>query len=471
MRSLFLKIFLWFWLAMALLALALFAVTMTIQAEPIISPQRWEITDALDIHSREAVAHFERGGQRALVDYLRSMEGKAHIRTYLFNKNGREVSGRTVPPGAADLAARVAQSREAQFQITRTHILGAHYARGPQGNRYVLLAAMPRTLLAAMRVQPETRFLRLLAILLIGGIFCYGLARYLTAPVVQLRTATRRFAGGDLTARVGPAMGKRRDELADLGRDFDLMAERIESLMLAQRRLLGDISHELRSPLTRLNLALGLARRQSGPEAGAALDRIEREAGQLNTLISQLLALARLESGDAGPQDAIVDLVQLVREVAADADFEARSRNRAVHIVASEACCTPGSAELLRSAVENVVRNAVRYTAEHSVVEVALRCERGAASSGAEAVISVRDRGPGVPETALADLFLPFYRVADARDRQSGGMGLGLAITERAVRSHGGGVVAANAPGGGLRVELRLPVIPSPVLNTDLMPT
>ncbi|MDQ3815910.1 MAG: HAMP domain-containing protein, partial [Armatimonadota bacterium] len=263
MRSLFLQIFLWFWLAMALLGLALYAVTVTTQLDPVVPPQRWAITDALNIHSQRAVALYERGGQRALVQYLRRMERKAHVRTFLFDVQGHEVSGRTAPPGARDLAVRVAQSGDAEFQITRTHVLGAQYARGPRGSRYVLLAAMPRNLLAAVYVRPKTRLLRILAVLLTGIFVCYGLARYLTAPVVKLRAATRQLAAGDLTARVGPAMGQRRDELADLGRDFDLMAERIESLMLSQRRLLGDISHELRSPLTRLNLALGIARRQA----------------------------------------------------------------------------------------------------------------------------------------------------------------------------------------------------------------
>jgi two-component system sensor histidine kinase CpxA len=233
------------------------------------------------------------------------------------------------------------------------------------------------------------------------------------------------------------------------------MAERLESMVKAQQRLLGDISHELRSPLARLGVALGLARQRSGPDANGALDRIERESDNLNEMISQLLTLTRLESGTDGRKRAEIDLAALVRDVAEDADFEARSVNRSVQVVWTERCTINGIEELLRSAVENVVRNAVRFTPEGTAVEVALQRQNGA--SDRYAVISVRDRGKGVPEEALERIFRPFYRAEDARDRQSGGgTGLGLAITERAVRMHGGSVVATNAKDGGLSVEMRL---------------
>jgi signal transduction histidine kinase len=230
-------------------------------------------------------------------------------------------------------------------------------------------------------------------------------------------------------------------------------------MVKAQQRLLGDISHELRSPLARLGVALGLARQRSGPEANGALDRIERESDNLNEMISQLLALTRLESGTDGRKRTEVDLTALVREVVKDADYEARSVNRSVQVVSSDNCAINGVEELLRSAVENVVRNAVRYTPEGTAVEVALRKQNG--NGDHFAVISVRDRGKGVPEEALEKIFRPFYRTEDARDRQSGGgTGLGLAITERAVRMHGGSVQATNAADGGLAIEMRLDLNP-----------
>jgi two-component system sensor histidine kinase CpxA len=272
--------------------------------------------------------------------------------------------------------------------------------------------------------------------------------------VAKLRAATQELANGNFSVRVVPVMGKRRDELASLAADFDLMAEKIESLIDSQRRLLGDISHELRSPLARLNVALELARQRSGPDATSALQRIQHEAENLNEMIGQLLALTRLESGAEGLKKTSFDLVELLTAITDDARFEASSRNRSVRLKTSGRCTTVGNELLLRRAIENVVRNAVQYTAPGTEVEVELDC----LSRSGFAVITVRDHGTGVPENALVEIFRPFYRVDDARDREAGGVGLGLAIADRAVRLHGGSVEAANEPTGGLVVTMILPV-------------
>jgi signal transduction histidine kinase len=281
------------------------------------------------------------------------------------------------------------------------------------------------------------------------------LARYIVSPVVKLRAVTRQLTEGDLSARVGPLMGNRHDELADMGRDFDAMAARIEALLGAQARLLRDISHELRSPLARLGVALDLLRKRTPPEAETHLSRIEREAARLNEMIGQLLSLSRWETGADGARARRVDLAALVREVSEDADFEARSQNRSVEISECDACETKGTPALLRSAFENVVRNAVRHTPEGTSVKVSLSC----ADDASEALLRVRDEGPGVPVESLKEIFRPFYRVDDSRTRETGGVGLGLAITERAVRLHGGAVSAANVNGGGFAVEIRLPLV------------
>ncbi|MDQ3815636.1 MAG: ATP-binding protein, partial [Armatimonadota bacterium] len=260
---------------------------------------------------------------------------------------------------------------------------------------------------------------------------------------------------------------------------FDRMAERIESLLREQERLVGaqrhllrDVSHELRSPLARLGVALELARDRveamAPTESSNGLnvetlssdstrlnevhDRIEREVGRLSEMIDRLLMLARLESGVQAPEATPVDLTALVHLVATDADFEARPRRRVVSVTACADCTTRGARDLLRSAIENVVRNALRHTPEDTAVEVSLRREED------WAVIAVRDRGPGVPAAELGEIFRPFYRAGGGRDRDSGGAGLGLAITERAVQLHGGSVRARNAPDGGLIVEIRLPL-------------
>lgn len=299
---------------------------------------------------------------------------------------------------------------------------------------------------------------------LLMGALCFGLARYLTSPAIQLSRVARRFAGGDLAARVGPRLGARRDELGELGRDFDFMAERIEAQRAGERRLLGDISHELRSPLARLQVALDLAEQGANAPTRRYLARIEEEVEELGALIGQLLTLTRLENaGDEAPGQEEIDLAALVAAVCADADFEASANASAcananasasgqtVELTQTAAARVRGNGALLKSAVENVVRNALIH-APSSPVRVTLQVTE------TEAVIRVRDWGEGVPAEALDELFRPFFRVALARDRQSGGTGLGLSITQRALASHGGNVRASNAEGGGLAVEMRVPL-------------
>jgi two-component system sensor histidine kinase CpxA len=281
-----------------------------------------------------------------------------------------------------------------------------------------------------------------------GVIFCYLISSYLTRPLHRLGEAAANIAEGRLETRVDSSLKNRRDEIAALARNFDVMAERIEALVTGQRRLLGDVSHELRSPLARLIVALGLVKRGPAEEVAENLDRIGVEVRRLDTLIGQLLILTRIDSGTEHGSRARFDLTNLVQEVANDADFEARARNRRVVVKASDACMIEGFEELLRSAVENVIRNAVRYTAEGTTVEVGLQ------NGTSEVVLAVRDHGPGVPEEMLAEIFLPFRRIAEENHE---GAGLGLAIAQRAVRVHGGTIRAVNASvGSGLIVEIKL---------------
>lgn len=295
---------------------------------------------------------------------------------------------------------------------------------------------------------------RIIVIALTMGLVCYALTRHLTDPILELRRATNQLAAGNLKARVGERIGRRRDELSALGHDFDAMAERIESLRTSERRLLGDISHELRSPLARLQVTLDLAENSADAEMQAYLDHIREEARELNAMIDQLLTLTRLEN--ASPDVLLsdeVDLKALVNHVCEDCAFEAKARDGSVEVTESAQCEIKGNAQLLRSALENVMRNALLHAGEEPNVQVSLICSEN------EALITVRDYGPGVPPEALDKLFNPFYRVAEARDRQSGGVGLGLSITERAMKVHGGQATAENAPGGGLQVILSLPIV------------
>ncbi len=300
-----------------------------------------------------------------------------------------------------------------------------------------------------------------------SGLICYLLAWSMTSPVTRLRKAAQSLAGGDLSARAGAPSGGRSDELTELMRDFDRMAERIEGLVDSQSRLLKDVSHELRSPLARLSVALGLARQRAAskvdpevaPELELALNRIELEADRLNQLIQRLLTISRLESGTAGLRKTVLSLRELVEQVAHDAEYETPGRGCRVTADAADEFLVEADPDLLRSAVENVVRNATRYTAEGTTVEV--RVERQKAANGEEEIIvRVLDSGPGVPNEALPKIFEPFYRLDDARNQQTGGAGLGLSIADRAIRLHGGQLRASNRQEGGLQVEIRIPAGP-----------
>jgi two-component system sensor histidine kinase CpxA len=453
-RSLYLKIFIWFWLAMIIINVVLFAAFALTRP----TPTRRSFRDLAQTgpNAQRAAEVYEQSGPAALSAALQATEKAGGASATFFSETGTELSGRPVPPKAQELSAKAAETRDIEFNFDVEGTLIARPTVSANGQRYIYVAHIPRP-----PFQPsfQTLGLRLLVVLVIGGIFCYWLARYLTTPLLKLRTTTNELAEGNLGARVSTKLARRRDEVGQLGRDFNAMAERLEGMVKAQQRLLGDISHELRSPLARLGVALGLARQRSGAEANGALDRIERESDNLNEMISQLLALTRLESGTDGRKRTEVNLTTLVREVVHDADYEARSQNRSVQVVSTDNCSINGVEELLRSAVENGVRNAVRYTREGTAVEDALRKQNGNGNNFA--VISVRDHGKGVPEEALEKIFRPFYRTEDARDRQSGGgTGLGLAITERAVRMHGGSVQATNAADGGLAIEMRLDLNP-----------
>jgi two-component system sensor histidine kinase CpxA len=461
LRSLFLKVFLWFWLAMVIVIGALAVTSYLTRTEQSFHPPQF-IDAVLSAYARNAAEAYEQGGASRLEAYLQHVERETGVRMQLFDARGAELTGREAATAERELALQVAQTGSSVFKDIGGKMLEVRPAPARDGGRYAFVTAMPMGPPGPLRgpfglLSKNTAALaaRLLAVILTAGALCYLLARYIVTPVVKLREVTRQVTQGDLSARVGPSLGKRHDELAAMGHDFDAMATRIEMLVSAQTRLLRDISHELRSPLARLSVALDLARKRAGDAATGDLNRIEREAKRLNEMIGQLLTLSRSESDGNRVRFEVVSLAALMREIAADADFEAQSRNCSVVVVECDECEIVGTPALLRSAVENVVRNAVRYTPEGALVKLSLNCRREGHAN--RAVISVLDEGAGVPEESLSDIFRPFYRMDDSRTRETGGAGLGLAITERAVQLHGGSVTAANVPGGGFIVELRFP--------------
>jgi two-component system sensor histidine kinase CpxA len=451
MKSLFLRIFLSFWMALALFVVLAILVTLAFRPRS----STWEALRTTVLN--DAVSAYEEGSEAQLRQYMEKVESSQHVRAYLFDERGNELSGRPAPEWAIRVASGGPRMPRDGFVFPAPPLPRDSRASSDGKHRYTLVLGLP----PGPRVFFGPRGMPLPGLIIAiisSGLVCYFLSWYLTKPIVRLRAATRQLAAGDLTARSGAPATKRKDEVAGLMRDFDAMAERLEMLVKAQSRLLNDISHELRSPLARLNVALGLARQRARVESADMLDRIELEASRLNELIGRILTLARLEDGEQRVPQTPVPLGELVTNVAEDAEFEAQERHCHVHTVIPEGeWGVRGNDSLLHSAVENVVRNSIRYTAEGSSVEIALTSEER--SGGAEAVLRVSDSGPGVPEDALAKLFEPFYRLDDARGRLTGGVGLGLAITERAVRFHGGKVSAFNRAEGGLMVEIRLPLI------------
>jgi signal transduction histidine kinase len=464
MRSLFLKIFLWFWIAMVLISVTL--ILSSAMRETQSSRARDEEIDRTmtPMVAARLAQLYDTEGAEGYSTFLGRTEKSFPWRPYLFDSQGKEVLGRIPGPDGMEAYRRA-------LNESQTQIVHGSYTRWvsqkittDSGHEYLLVLELaPRRPPSFLSAPSQVQIIRVASIILIVGLISLWLTRHITSPILKLRKTANQLAAGNLSARVGELSPHRKDELADLYHDFDYMAEQIESLMASQQRLLTDISHELRSPLARLSVALGIAQRMSTPEGRPALTRIERETERLNELIGELLNLARLESGNRSFSRTRLGLLQLLQEVVSDADFEASSRNRSVRLVSESPCFVDGNEALLRSAIENVIRNAVSYTAEGSDVEVALL----SVEEGQTALIRVRDHGPGVPQAALAAIFQPFYRVDETRDRSSGGIGLGLSITERAVRGHGGTVVASNAIDGGLIIEIRLPALSSQPLPRE----
>jgi signal transduction histidine kinase len=450
--SLFLKIFLWFWLAIALIVAAVIVVNWSTQTEPLV--RQWQVFtgEAVNTNSLTAMQIYENEGRKGLDDYLNRIANPERINAVgFFDADLRQISGGEISSETKELLSSALENDGVQFRRLPEQTLAARRVTSESGSVFVFAIQFRRPPQPTLLTELRNRVLQILAVILTAGLVCYGLARYLSSPIGKLRKATQKFAEGDLQTRVAPEIGKRRDEVAKLAQDFDEMAERIENLLYSQKRLTQDISHELRSPLARMNVALELAKQKSENGNPALLQRIETESNRLNEMIGRLLMLSKLESGAQDFDKQKLNLTKLVETVAADADFEAQAKGKSVRILEKQELRVFGNENLLRSAVENVLRNAVRYTKEGTSVEISLT------NGDRQAKIAVRDCGGGVPNEELENLFRPFYRVGEARERKTGGIGLGLATAERAVHAHKGAIQAQNTK-DGLEVEIKLPV-------------
>ena len=433
MRSLFAKILGWFALSISLTLLATtFTTALTYDAY---STRQAPFSMLVATQMREARHAWETGGKEALTAALARFVETTHIsKAILTDGQGRDLLT------GDDYHAQLEEARK-RARIPFSGRFGNTFTRFASDGQYCYLLSTGRANWFFWYLQPAH-----LGVLALAVLLCYALAYHLTAPLRRLRNAVDRFGRGELDAR---AEESRRDELGDLAGSFNRMADHIQTLRAAERRLLLDISHELRSPLARLSVAVELAR--SGEPGGLPLDRIQKEADRLNTLITQLLEVTRVEGDDTQRKLERVRLDELVGGLVDDCSIEAQARGCSLEFSKPAAVSMDGDSELLRRAIENVMRNAIRYAPPASKVEI------GVENGGERARVRVRDYGPGVPADALPKLFDPFYRVDSDRSRFRGGVGLGLSIARRAIELHRGTLRASNAS-PGLLVEIDLPV-------------
>jgi two-component system sensor histidine kinase CpxA len=446
------KIFLTFWLTIAAIAAGQEVLSLIAQRdeEAAMNDARAVVADA-----QVVVDAYSNGGVPAAREASSRFERTRHARVNLLDRDRRSLLGYEVRP-AILAVARLADRAMAEGLNKGVVNLGEHAAAKQimtsRGERLTMAVDLPGHGVArAATGWAQSAVARYATVILVGGVICFAIARHFSRPLVKLAGAANALADGRLQVRVGSAVARRRDEVGHLARDFDRMADRIEALVAGQRRMLGDVSHELRSPLTRLRVASGLARRNAEADAAEYFDRIDAEAARLDRLIEQLLTLARIESSVDDELRGPVNLTELVQEVVSDGDFEARASSKQVTLIAMDPAILHGRKDLLRSAIENIVRNAIRYTRPGTAVEVAVR--RAMGDRAGSATLSVRDHGQGVADEQVQDMFRRFWR-AEGRH----GAGLGLAIADSVVRLHGGTIAAANAPSGGLLVTIDLPV-------------
>jgi two-component system, OmpR family, sensor kinase len=482
LRTLFFRIFISFWLAMAMILAGAIAITATVAWYRIAMLSSIDPGELMN----DATAALRNQGISGLKSWLETITS-AHpdLDIYVVDPSGKDVLLRPLPerieqwlvldggprrgkdgsfnasywPYGYDWSPHgLTKSHSSDFN--RSHLLANPKILGEDGSNYTLLVAWFGAT-PMDEIGSDGVVYVLFAIALgISAVICWWLARYISAPVAGLQLSARTLALGNFEAQVDEKFCKRRDELGILARDFNQMAARLHSQIASKEVLLRDISHELRSPLTRLRVALGLARR-GGSNIEIQFNRIERDIERLDALIGETLQLSRL----SGPVPTFVcetvELGLLLNEVVEDAQLEASASGKLVDPSAIVDLCVEGNPELLRRAIDNVLRNAIRFEPPGGNIEVSTRVD------GSGATIVVRDHGCGVPEPDLERIFEVFYRVAEARERSSGGTGLGLAITARIMALHGGHSRARNAPDGGLIVELHLPhaIVPSEPLS------
>ncbi|MFQ3276964.1 MAG: two-component system sensor histidine kinase CpxA [Colwellia sp.] len=296
--------------------------------------------------------------------------------------------------------------------------------------------------------------MRLIMLLLVSFLSCWLLAKSFTKPLIAIQKASESIGKGKLTTRI-TEFSQRSDEFGALARSFNQMAEQLENNITAHQRLLGDVSHELRSPLTRLQLAVALAEKNIGNniEQQKHLSRCEAEVDRLDQMIADVLTLSKLEHNHNTFITDDIDIKYLIEQVVNDCQYFANSKAVTISFKSEVNCLLLADSKLLASAISNIINNAVKYSPNNQIVTVEL------SQQNEQIILSVLDNGPGVPNEMIDKLFIPFFRVADGRERSSGGTGLGLAIAKQAIIFHQGKIIVQNQVSSGLKVIMTLPIL------------
>ena len=458
MRGIFAKIFLSFWLTGSIVIIASIVAVVFLH-RPGHQPSARVFQETSRAYGLATIAAYEESGAPAAGEYLRDLSKNARTESCLFDLAGTPLVGERCDKFRPLVVPLLADGSLVRSQSDRGSTVLAFKLDEGSGRAYVFASQIITGSHASPTYDLKDLTLRGGIAIVISGLICYLLALYLTEPIRQLDKAVQKMTAGDLGTRVTAPLTLRRDELGEFARDFNEMAGRTENLINGQRQLFYDVSHELRSPLARMNVVVDILRKRVNDDPN--VDRLDNDLNLLNEMIGRILTIAKLEATAVVHKPVRIGLADLIESIAHDADFEAQEKGSRVEVSIADASVVYGDHNLIRSAIENVVRNAVRYTDVGTAVEIRLGQSMG--SSCPFAYVDVRDYGPGVPSSELSNIFAPFYRVSDEGGRDSNGVGLGLSITDKIVKLHGGQIRASNVSPRGLKMEIELPLtIPEP---------
>lgn len=448
---LFFKIFIWFWLTIigtitALVFLSNITAINAVSNEPLHGPMEKNLLYTAKSIERSVVKH-----KRTLSDMLSHPRLSKRKLLYLSAEQQEDSLTNKEVPNDVDLSLlNFTKTMSPQIIFTEKYqAFGPIQITVPSGNFYLYEIDINHQPPLFLRLKLMPGWMKVSIAIIASLILSFLFSRNLIAPINSLKKAAVKLSGGDLSARAAISVS-RKDELGILGRDFNSMANQLEQLISSQKRLLADISHELRSPLTRLKMATGLAQMQANEASQSYLLRIEKEANQLDKMIADVLQVSRLEAKSQALSLQQQSLQIIIDHVINDAQFEAKQNNKQLQIMGSADISVNCDETLIASALENLLRNAIKYA--NSTISITLK--------HTDAIyIEICDDGPGAPNNQLNKLCEPFFRQSDARDRVSGGTGLGLAIAKNAITAHGGNLVLSNKEQGGLCANITLPII------------